>query len=218
MRVRSFQRAIGFVDWHTAVIASGAALRHPRPDSVARAALEHVERILSDHLSKSGGGSRFRVRLRLYTGWHRGKTPTDYHRGIVKVLKDYADRHRPHHQGRVIFEGGRDGVQLGNRLACVPERLAKGNECHLLDTLRNRNGIDQEKMVDTALAVDLLGLTTRREADRYVVVSDDDDLLPGLLAAEAAGADAKLLSRPGTSSRFMAHTADLIHTYESVGA
>ena len=72
--------------------------------------------------------------------------------------------------------------------------------------------------MDTALAVDLLGLATRREADRYVVVSDDDDLLPGLLAAEAAGADAKLLSRPGTSSRFMAHTADLIRTYESVGA
>ena len=206
------------MDWHTSVIASGAALRHSRPDAVARAALEHVERILSDHLSKSGGGSRFRVRLRLYTGWHRGKTPTDYHRGIVKVLKDYADRHRTHHQGRVIFEGGRDGVQLGNRLACVPERLAKGNECHLLDTLRNRNGVDQEKMVDTALAVDLLGLATRREADRYVVVSDDDDLLPGLLAAEAAGADARLLSRPGTSSRFMAHTADLIHAYKSVGA
>ena len=218
MRIRSSQTAIGFVDWHTAVIASGAALRHPRPDSVARAALEHVERILSNHLSKSGGGSRFRVRLRLYTGWHRGKTPTDYHRGIVRVLKDYADRNRLHHQGRVIFEGGRDGVQLGNRLACVPQRLAKGNECHLLDTLRNRKGIDEEKMVDTALAVDLLGLATRREADRYVVVSDDDDLLPGLLAAEAAGADARLLSRPGASSRFMAHAADLIHTYESVGA
>ena len=73
-------------------------------------------------------------------------------------------------------------------------------------------------MVDTALAVDLLALANRKEADRYVVVSDDDDMLPGILAAEAAGANARMLSRPGSSSKFMAHARDLIHTYESIQA
>ena len=72
-------------------------------------------------------------------------------------------------------------------------------------------------MADTALAVDLLGLASRKAADRYVIVSDDDDMLPGLFAAEAAGADARMLSRPGMSSRFMGHARDLIHAYESVG-
>lgn len=55
----------------------------------------------------------------------------------------------------------------------------------------------------------------RGEADRYVVVSDDDDMLPGVFAVEAAGARIGMLSRPGAGSRFMAH-ADLVSSYESV--
>ena len=55
-------------------------------------------------------------------------------------------------------------------------------------------------MVDTALVVDLLGLAIRKAAHRYVVMSDDDDMLPGLFAAEAAGARIGMLRRPGTSS------------------
>ena len=73
-------------------------------------------------------------------------------------------------------------------------------------------------MVDTALVVDLLGLAHRNEAQRYVVVSDDDDMLPGVFAAEAAGASVGMLSRPGKRSRFMSHAADLISTYGGVGA
>ena len=73
-------------------------------------------------------------------------------------------------------------------------------------------------MVDTALVVDLLGLAGRKDADRFLVVSDDDDMLPGVLAAEAVGAESMMLSRPGVSSRFMAHASDLIRTYGSVEA
>ena len=80
-------------------------------------------------------------------------------------------------------------------------------------------------MVDTALVVDLLVLANRKEADLYLVVSDDDDMLPGIFAAEIAdskisrpGMSSKfmMLSRPGMSSRFMAHAGDLIRTYQSV--
>ena len=71
------------------------------------------------------------------------------------------------------------------------------------------------KMVDTALVADLLGLAMRKQADHYVVVSDDDDMLPGLFAAEAAGARVRMLRRTGTS-RFMRHAADLVTTYRSV--
>ena len=86
-------------------------------------------------------------------------------------------------------------------------------DTHFLDTLRHRYGTPHEKMADTALAVDLLGLASRRAADQYIVVSDDDDMLPGLFAAESAGANAKMLSRPGMSSKYMAHARDFIHTY-----
>ncbi len=71
-------------------------------------------------------------------------------------------------------------------------------------------------MVDTALVADLLGLALRKEADRYVVVSDDDDMLPGVFAAEAAGARVRMLRRPGAGSRFMRHAADLVTPYGSV--
>ena len=216
MAYNPINRVIGFVDWNTAVIASGAKIRPRRTDAVARKALEHVERAVSEHLCESGGRSRFRVWLRLYAGWHSGKTPTDYFRGIDKVIGGYAGRNRLYRQGRVIFEGGIRGIRLGNRLACVPGRLARGYGVHFLDTLRHRYGTPEEKMVDTALAVDLLALASRKEADRYVVVSDDDDMLPGIFAAESAGAAASMLSRLGKSSRFMVHAKDLIHTYESV--
>lgn len=95
-------------------------------------------------------------------------------------------------------------------------RLARGHDVHLLDTLRLRDGRMTEKMVDTALVADLLGLAFRREADRYVVVSDDDDMWSGVFAAEAAGARVSMLSRPGMRSRFMAHAADLVATYQGV--
>ena len=212
------RRVIGFVDWHTAVIASGARMRSRRVDTVARKALEHVERVVSDHLCGSGARTKFRVRLRLYAGWHGGKTPTDYFRGIDRVMHSYAGKSRAYRGNRVTFEGGADGVQLGCRLARVSGRLARPHRVHFLDTLRYRDGAPREKMVDTALAVDLLTLANRKEADRYVVVSDDDDMLPGIFAAEAAGAAASMLSRPGSSSRFMAHAKDLIHPYESVQA
>ena len=71
-------------------------------------------------------------------------------------------------------------------------------------------------MVDTALSVDLLGLASRKEADLYLVLSNDDDMLPGVFAAKAAGADASMLSRPQSSSKYMAHARDLIYTYKSV--
>ena len=216
MTVRPFKRAIGFVDWHTAVLASGAATRPGRQDTIAEKTLRYVERIVSDCLKESAAGSKFEVRLRLYAGWHSGKTRTDYFHGIDKVMGTYASKTRPYHEGRVAFRGGNGGIQLGDTLACVPGRLARKHGVHLLDTLRYREGKREEKMVDTALVADLLGLVNRREADRYLVVSDDDDMLPGIFAAEAAGAASMMLSRPGMSSRFMAHAADLVHTYQSV--
>ena len=216
MTVRPFKRAIGLVDWHTAVISSGATTRSVRQDTIAEKALRHVERIVSDCLQKSGEGVKFKVRLRLYSGWYSGKTRTRYFHGIDKVMGAYAGKIRRYHGDRVVFEGGSDGIQLGDKLACVPGRLARKHGVHLLDTLRHREGKAEEKMVDTALVVDLLGLVNRKEADRYIVVSDDDDMLPGIFAAEASGAASMMLSRPDMSSKFMAHASDLIHTYRSV--
>ena len=211
---RRSETVIALLDWNTAITASGAALRKRRPDVVARTALQHVERVVSDHLHASADGAWFRVRLRFYTGWHSGKTRTDHYLSVTRMRETYAGRVRTYHDGGVAFLGGADGIQLGARLSHVSRtRLARGQDVHLLDTLRHRDGRMAEKMVDTALVADLLGLAFRREADRYVVVSDDDDMWPGVLGAEAAGARISMLSRPGMRSRFMAHAADLVSTY-----
>ena len=154
------------------MIASGSANRGGRQETMAERTLKHVERVVSDHLDTSASGSKFRVRLRLYAGWYSGRTHTPYRQGIIKVMNAYGSRTRLYLDGRVAFPGGHDGIQLGDRLACVPGRLARRHEVHLLDTLRQRDGTKDEKMVDTALTVDLLGLASRKEADRYIVVPD----------------------------------------------
>ena len=213
MSVRRFETAIGFVDWNTALIAAGAD-RRKRPDTVAATALKHVERVVSDYLG-SASGPRYRVRLRVYAGWHAGTTRTEYFHGVDKIRQKHARGIRTYRDGRVAFLGGDDGIQFGARLACASDRRLVRK--HLLDTLRRRRDEPAtEKMVDTALVADLLGLAMRKQADRYVVVSDDDDMLPGLFAAEAAGARVRMLRRPGTSSRFMRRAADLVATYRSV--
>ena len=131
---KPFKSAIGFVDWNTAVIASGAKIRAKRVATITERALEHVERVVADHLVGSGAGSKFQVRLRLYAGWHSGTTPSDYLQGIASVTEGYARRARSYREDRVVFLGGHDGLQPGNRLALVPRRLAPKHGVHLLDT------------------------------------------------------------------------------------
>ena len=64
---------------------------------------------MSNYRHASADGSRFRVRLRLYTGWHEGRTRTLRFQGIDKIKGTYASRVRTYHDGRVAFLGGDDG-------------------------------------------------------------------------------------------------------------
>ena len=207
------EKVIGFVDWHTAVIASGASgLKRDR--MIAEMALQHIERVISECLAALSGRPPCRVRLRLYSGWWSGKTPTDYRRGVDELRERYAKTSRRF--GNCVFDGGNEGIQTGDRLACRSNRLARKEGVHLLNMVSYVNGSKREKMVDTDLVSDLLILAWRKEADRYVVVSDDDDVLRGLFSAEAVGARVKLLRRSNIRIKYMAHAKDLVHNYESV--
>ena len=207
------EKVIGFVDWHTAVIASGASgLKRDR--TIAEKALRHIERVISEYLAAPSGRPPCRVRLRLYSGWWSGKTPTDYRRGVDELRERYAKTSRRF--GNCVFDGGNEGIQTGDRLACGSNRLARKEGVHLLNMVRYVNGSKREKMADTGLISDLLILAWRKEADRYIVVSDDDDVLPGLFSAEAVGVRVKLLRRSNIRVKYMAHAKDLVHNYESV--
>ena len=207
------EKVIGFVDWHTAVIASGASgLKRDR--TIAEKALRHIERVIFEYLAALSGRPLYRVRLRLYSGWWSGTTPTDYRRGVDELRERYAKTSRKFKN--CIFYGGNEGIQTGDRLACRSKRLARKESVHLLNMVRHDDGRKREKMVDTGLISDLLVLAWRKEADRYIVVSDDDDVLPSLFSAEAVGARVKLLRRSNIRIKYMAHTKDLVHNYESV--
>ena len=208
-------KAIGFIDWNTAVIASGASTIGKRHDRIAEIALRHIEKILSDYLILSSPQAMFRVQLRLYAGWWTGRTPTGYRRGIDGILTKYAKRVRHYRKKNrtVIFQAGSDGLQLGERLACVNKWLTQKEGVHFLDTMRSTSQGSREKMVDTALTTDLIGLVHRKEADQYVVISDDDDILAGIIYSECMGANIKMLSRCGRSSKYMAHIKNMLHIY-----
>ena len=207
------EKVIGFVDWNTAIISSGA-MRNGRDIHIAELTLKHIERIISEYLIKLPNSPSYQVRLRLYAGWWQGKTPTGYRRGIERLRKNYGKRERTY--GKCVFQGGDSGLETSDKMARVGGRLARKQGVHFLDMVRQDRDQKREKMVDTCLIADLLDLARRNEADRYVIVSDDDDMFPGMFSAEAIGAQIKLLSRPKKSSRYMAHGRDLIYIYESV--
>lgn len=209
------ERVIAFVDWRLAVIRSGSSAKM-RDGLVAERALQRVETLVVEHLARSLRRTPFQVRLRLYAGWWHGLTASRYRRGVESVLKGYAVRARRRYDERVVFLGGRDGLQTSDRLDGIDIRLTRGTRVHFVDMIRTMDGNTREKMVDTALVVDLLGLVRRRKADRYLVISDDDDMLPGVIAAEHAdpGAQIEILRRRGRVSKHMPHVRNLVHAYQ----
>lgn len=160
------------VDWHN-------CLRHISPtfrDNPARKlpdAILALQRAITRALIRIDGLSTHRVTLRLYHGWHRVREPTTDRRIFEAHATDPLSARRFQN---VSF---RPGFYFGNELTC--------------DTIRNPlyatyQGSGQEagqKMVDTAIACDLLHVLRYGIANIAIVVSDDDDLLPALFTAEA---------------------------------
>lgn len=202
------EKVIGFVDWHTAVIASGASgLKRDR--KIAETALRYAERTISEYLTGMSGRPSCLVRLRLYSGWWSGKTPTNYRRGVDKLKEHYARTSRRF--GNCVFDGGNEGIQTGDRLACRNNLLTSKEGVHLLNMVRYGDGRKREKMVNTDMVSDLLFLTCSKEADRYVAVSEDDDVLSSLFSTEAADAQIKLLRKSSIHIKFMTHVKGLVH-------
>lgn len=134
------------------------------------------------------------VHSRLYHGWHRGATPTDDRR----IWAEAALNFRAYTAAKISFL---PDISFGNELLCGGPRTP------ILDTLRNIDGNDRQKLVDTALVADLLSYT-RSESTGFrpgvpppslgIVIADDDDILPGLFVAERWGLPVQMLrvSRP----------------------
>lgn len=169
-----------FVDWqtqmhHTSVHTSSANAR-------AALTLQRTTRIIHRVLKTEAPDTRFSVVLRLYHGWHKGWEPTENLRAIasVRIAEVFSDSSSPD----VMFS---QGVRYGHTLlSALPERSHQRTGFHLPNTLRDQEGASPtEKMVDTALAADLLAWARSDPDEWALVLSDDDDVVPPVLTAES---------------------------------
>ena len=78
--------------------------------------------------------------------------------------------------------GLRDGIRVLPEIALAIEQR---RGCRLRGLFRNRSGLNEQKMVDSMICVDLLHFAKSFEGPIFLV-SDDDDMVPALLAAGEA--------------------------------
>ena len=181
--VRSPIRVTAFVDWNAQIRTAGAE-DVERPEVRAKRALDRTARVVVKVLVRTDPSARFRVGLRLYHGWYKGFEPTENRKAVVAVVAgtDFSDLSR---SPNVSFS---KDVRYGDDLlAAVPERRHVRPPIHLPGTLRRqeRNSPFVEKMVDTALAADLLVWARNEPRAWAIVLSEDDDVAPPVFAAEA---------------------------------
>lgn len=180
-----------FVDWNAQLLLTGRdTIRDP--EGAAGQAFRQTTRRIARCLSQIDSAKRFRVIIRLYHGWHKGYEPTAS-RKAAQVIVGRADFGTLSQSPNVVFS---PNVGFGDRLTnALDRRLHARLAIHLPNTLRKRHEGFEEKMVDTAIAADVVATAHREPRDWIVVVTEDDDLIPSVYVAEAAliGSGAKVV-------------------------
>lgn len=180
---RPFRLAGLFVDWNTQILAAPAEFEED-PVGKCRFALLRIGKFATKHLRDTYPDDLFRVRIRLYHGWTAGTTQTPNRRAFAKVPEAM--------QPDDIFPSNRvlaaSDIEFGDRLIdALPIREQRGSRIHLPNTLRRQHSDREptEKMVDTALATDLLSWARTEPNSVALVFSGDDDMVPPVFTAEA---------------------------------
>lgn len=171
-----------FVDWNSQLMLTGRDST-ANPEGVAELAFRQTARRIARCLADIDPSKRFKVAIRLYHGWHKGYEPTA-NRKAAQVVVGRADFATLSQRPTVVFS---PNVGFGDRLTiALDRRLHPRLGIHLPNTLRKRYSELEEKMVDTALAADVVSTAYREAGDWIVVVTEDDDLIPCIYVAEAA--------------------------------
>jgi hypothetical protein len=175
------QSVSAFVDWNSQIHVSGDKNQRD-PVATAEIVLKKTAARIGRCLSQADANCRFKVQLRLYHGWHKGFQPTVNRKAITTVLAstDFADLSTFRN---IIFE---PNVGYGDLLLhALPNRQHARLGIHLPNTLQLQNGELGEKMVDTALAVDVVSNAATQPDEWIVVVAEDCDFAPPVFTAEA---------------------------------
>lgn len=178
-----FRRVGLFVDWNTQIREAPNDVRD-QPIERCRFALKRVGKLVTRQLCRMDNAAVFRVQIRLYHGWTAGVTQTANRRAF-QALAEFADPDEIFPSARVL---SLPDVEFGDRLLdALPERQNKGLRIHLPNTYRRQRGDSEpaEKMVDTAIASDLLSWAKSEPSSIALVISNDDDVVPPVFVAEA---------------------------------
>jgi uncharacterized LabA/DUF88 family protein len=190
----AIQSVYALVDWHN-VQGYIEPSFHANPRNHLPNALLRIQQEVAALLQRTTFGTvRYRVTLRLYHGWHRGREATPARRDFEALASDQSLARR---FSSVSFTRG---FQFGNELVCLT------NSFPLYSTYRGGGQGAGQKMVDSAIVCDLLHLFHFKIADICIIVSDDDDYVPALLTAKAWSAKAMLLRKPASG---VGHTTDI---------
>lgn len=179
------------IDWNSEL----KALRHSAEGdeaAVARQALKHVCRDVGRLLLNEIGKAALFLHLRAYHGWRKGYEPTPRRLGLEQARRFFSPND-PEDRGLSAYSRYPSqavrSLEFGDRLlGAREERLCgQGNQRdhHLPFTLQDSpTGVPAEKMVDTAITADLIHLASEDDGSWLVVVGQDADLVPGILAAD----------------------------------
>lgn len=176
-------KVTALVDWNAQIHAARPGLASEV--DLASKTLDHVGRTIGKALQSKSSTTRFDVTLRLYHGWHKGFEVTARRKAIITAAAQ-ADFIALSCKSNVSI---RERIEFGDRLRSgLDSRIHARLDCHLPNTLRNRldgaNGTE-EKMVDTAIASDIVDIAHRDPKNWIIVLGEDDDLVPPLFVAEA---------------------------------
>lgn len=174
-------RKVGvLVDWDNAEKISRSWLA-PQSRRYFQEVIFRIQEAVATILKRRDSTVKYRAMLRLYHGWHMAEQPTECRMRFESInrLESFART-----IGIVSFS---PDLKFGNELVCDTPRNP------LFSTLRAQG----QKMVDTAMASDLLYMLRTGIADVAIIVSDDDDFVPAVFTAESWGLESILLRTSG---------------------
>ena len=176
--------AIAFVDWNSQSHAAIDRELRGTQEGASRT-LEYVGRVVGTALHSACNETRFKVKLRIYYGFRKGFEATEGRKAVINALTS-ADLAIISRRANVLI---RDEFALGDTLLSArPIRMHNAQSCHLPNTFRRSisdNARFEEKMVDTALATDLVHAAHSDKKTWLLVLGEDDDLTPPIITADS---------------------------------
>jgi len=234
----SFRRCFVLVDWWSQIRPLYLKNRVVNNGRNSEMALRNIERIVEHKLqAEAPQPKRWEILFRLYAGWMSGGSPTYVLRDYDAMLLGYANRRRKGESLKsAIFLPGSIGVRRGDRLLAdtsgrrVDKRLSvhfpftSRSECNCqLCKHLNRKSQDgftcdriMEKQVDSALVADAITLSLYPERAKLIIISNDDDVVPGLIVGEAFGGDICLINTIRKNHLHAKQLSDIIYSSEDV--